>query len=152
MEFITGELTPWHWMTAGLLLFAVEVLAPTTFLLWPGIAAIVTGLITALIPILSWQLQVALFAVLTIASTFAGRYFYKRRRNAEAETSLNRRTDSYIGKEVTIEEAIVNGVGSITIGRTRWRVVGPDAAAGTKMTITGLDGSSLIVELVSEKS
>lgn len=150
MEFITSELTPWHWMTAGVLITAIEVFAPTTFLLWPGIAAVVTGLITLLIPILGWQLQVALFAILAIVSTIAGRAFYTRSEKSQQQSSLNRRTDSYIGREVTLTEAIINGVGSTTIDKTRWRVVGPETAAGTRMIITGVDGASLVVEQLSK--
>ena len=46
MELIFAELTPWHWMTAGVLLCALELIAPTTFFLWPGVAALATGVIT----------------------------------------------------------------------------------------------------------
>ncbi len=151
MEFITNELTPWHWMTAGVLLSALELVAPTTFLLWPGIAALVTGLVTLLIPILGWQLQVVLFAFLAVASTIAGRAFFKRSNNDVQQSQLNRRTDSYIGRTVTMIDAIVNGVGSTLIDNNRWRVVGPDTPAGTPMLITGLDGASLIVEPIAEK-
>lgn len=151
MEFITSELTPWHWMTVGMLLCALELIGPTTFLLWPGIAALITGVITLLIPILGWQLQVALFAILAVASTVAGRAFFKRTSNDGQQSQLNRRTDSYIGRTVTLIDAIDNGVGSTLIGNNRWRVVGPDTPAGTSMLITGLDGASLVVEPIAEK-
>lgn len=151
MEFITGELTPWHWMTAGLLLCALELIGPTTVLLWPGIAALATGVITLLIPILGWELQVAIFAVLAVASTIAGREFFKRNSNEGQQSLLNRRTDSYIGRTITLIDAIVNGVGSTLIGNNRWRVVGPDTPAGTSMLVTGLDGASLVVEPIADK-
>lgn len=151
MEFITGELTPWHWMTAGVVLCALELIGPTTLLLWPGIAALITGLITLLIPILGWQLQVALFAVLAVGSTIAGRAFFKRNNKDNTHSRLNRRTDSYIGRTVTLVDAIVNGVGGALIDKTRWRVVGPDTPAGTQMRVTGIDGASLIVEPIAEQ-
>lgn len=150
MELITGELTPWHWMTAGVLLCALELIGPTTFLLWPGIAALFTGVITLLIPILGWQLQVALFAILAVGSTVAGRAFFKRNSDEGKQSLLNRRTDSYIGRTVTLVDAIENGVGSTLIDNTRWRVVGPDTPAATPMKVTGLDGASLMVEPLAE--
>ncbi|OED34439.1 hypothetical protein AB833_32410 [Chromatiales bacterium (ex Bugula neritina AB1)] len=149
MDFITGELSPWHWLTAGVLMCAIELFAPTTFLLWPGTAAILTGLITFLIPILGWELQVALFAMLTVATTLAGRVFFKRDINSD-QPSLNRRGDSHIGREVTLSEAIVNGTGAAIIDNSRWRVVGTDAPVNTRVTVTGLNGASLEVEITAD--
>jgi len=146
MDFIIAELTPWHWMTAGVLLCALELIAPTTFFLWPGVAALATGLITLLVPVLGWQLQVILFALLAIASTIAGRAFYKRSTVSANTSLLNRRTDSFIGRTVTLASDIENGVGIANIDRTRWRAVGPDMPAGSKVVITALDGSSVVVE------
>lgn len=146
MELLTSELTPWHWLTIGVLMCALELFAPTTFLLWPGTAAILTGLITLLIPIHSWELQVLTFAVLAVATTLIGRIFFKRTQTATDQPSLNRLGDSYIGRRITLTEPIVNGVGSTFINKTRWRVLGPDTAGNTTMVVTGLDGASLIVE------
>src|SRR5258706_4373431 len=41
----------WLWAVAGLLLVGAEVLAPGVFLLWLGIAALITAGLTALLPI-----------------------------------------------------------------------------------------------------
>lgn len=145
IELIATTLTPWHWMTAGILICAVELFAPTTILLWPGIAAIVTGVITLLIPDISWQLQVALFAFLAVATTLAGRQFYKNN-TSESTSSLNRPADKLIGRKVTLSDAIDNGVGGTYVDGNRWRVVGPDTEAGAVMKVVSLDGSSLVVE------
>jgi len=147
MEVITGQLTPWHWMTVGVIFFVLELFAPTTVLFWPAIAAIATGIIAFLIPALGWQLQVALFAALAIAMTFIGRYFFKNKfRTESADNTLNKRGDSLKGRTITLSEPIVNGVGSVTIDSTRWRLVGPDAPKGSTLKVVGMDGSSLIVE------
>lgn len=145
------DLTFWHWLTIGVALFAIELFAPTNFLLWPAIAAIITGIFTWLLPDMGWQLQLALFALLAIAVTLAGRHFYK---NSPDETTshptLNRRADSIKGRVITLEKPIVNGVGSVMIDDTRWRLIGEDAPAGTKLTVTGSDGSSLTVQKQSD--
>ena len=104
IQLITSSLTPWHWMTAGLLLCALELFAPTTIFLWPGIAAILTGLLTLLLPALSWQSQVVMFAILAMATVFAGRQFYKRRNSGRS--SLNRRAENLIGKQITLTDSI----------------------------------------------
>lgn len=150
IEFITTTLTPWHWMTIGVLLCALELFAPTTILLWPGIAAVITGFITLLLPALSWQVQVALWAILAVATAFAGRQFYKRR--ATSTSTLNKRADKLIGRTITVSDPIDNGVGSTFIDGTRWRIIGPDTASGERMTITALDGASLVVNPATEST
>ena len=142
------DLTHWHWLTIGVVLFVFELFAPTSFLLWPAIAAVITGLFTWLLPTMGWQLQLALFALLAVAVTLAGRHFYKNKPDSTtSHPTLNRRGDSIKGRVITLEEPIVNGVGSVRIDDTRWRLIGQDAPAGTKLIVTGTEGSSLTVEV-----
>lgn len=148
MEFVTATLTPWHWLTAGVLLCAIELFAPTTFLLWPGAAAILTGLLAFLLPSVGWQLQVAVFAILAVATTLAGRVFFKRDGKSD-QPSLNRRGDTLIGRQVALSEAIVNGAGAVIVNNTRWRVIGPDLPAGVQIKVVSLEGASLSVEAVA---
>ena len=42
IEWVTS-LGPWSWMVFGVALLAIEILAPGVYLLWLGIAAILTG-------------------------------------------------------------------------------------------------------------
>lgn len=147
MDIIGTALTHWHWLTIAVVLFALEIFAPTSFLLWPAIAAVITGLFTWLLPDMSWQLQLALFALLAVFVTLTGRYFYKNKTgSANSHPNLNRRADAHKGRVITLQEPIVNGVGSVMIGDTRWRLTGADAPAGSVLTVTGTDGSSLTVE------
>lgn len=147
MEFITAELTPWHWLTLGVLFFALELFGPTTILLWPAVAAIATGIIVLLVPVLSWQLQLALFAVLAIATTLIVRVFIRKKSQPPSDyPALNRRGDSVKGRLITLQKPIVNGVGGEMIDNTWWRLVGPDMPAGSTLLITGTEGSSLTVE------
>ena len=151
MEFLTAQLTPWHWLTLGVLFFAIELFAPTAFLLWPAGAAIATGLLVWLIPVFSWKLQVVIFAVLAVVASLVGRHFFKNKAIGEStHPTLNRRGESVKGRVITITEPIVNGVGSAMIDNTRWRLIGPDLPANTTIKITGTDGSSLTVQEVGE--
>lgn len=153
MELIATELTHWHWLTIAVVLFALEIFAPSSFLLWPAIAAVITGICSWLLPDMSWQLQLALFALLAVFVTLTGRYFYKNKVQSEtSHPTLNRRADSHKGRVITIEEPIINGVGSVMIGDTRWRLVGKDLPAGSVLTVTGTEGSSLKVEEAVEKA
>jgi len=147
MGFITTELAPWHWLTLGVLFLACELFAPTSFLLWPGLAAIATGILVWIIPALSWQMQVVLFAVLAIAATLVGRHFFTNKAEADStHPTLNKRAESVKGRVFTLSKPIENGVGSAVIDNTHWRIIGPDLPAGAKLLVTGTKGSSLIVE------
>ena len=152
MELLTTELTPWHWLILGILLCATELFLPTTFLLWAGVAALAIGLLTFLVPILNWQVQITLFAVLAVAITLAGRIFYRHDKETLDAPVLNRRADSLVGRDFLLAEPIINGEGSATLESTRWRVIGPDTEAGTQMTVIKIEGASLVVAPKAETS
>lgn len=147
MESLSMDLTHWHWFTIGVIFFAIELFVPTSFILWPAIAAIITGFITLFLPAMAWQLQLALFALLAVTVTLAGRHFYKNKPDGStSHPTLNRRAEAIKGRVITLDKPIENGVGSVMIDDTRWRLIGEDAPIGTKLMVTGTDGSSLTVD------
>lgn len=138
----------WTWASIGLVLVVVEVAAPGAFFLWVGIAAGVTGLLVALIPDMGWQVQLALFAVLSVASTVLGRRFFRWRPIKTTHSGLNRRGMSLVGREYVLQQAIVNGASRLKTGGTTWQVEGPDLDAGASVRVTGINGTCLTVEKV----
>ena len=62
---------------------------------------------------------------------------------------LNRRTEALIGRVFTLDKPIVDGIGTVRIDDTVWRVpAGPDRPAGSRVKVTRADGASLAVEPV----
>ena len=57
------------WLSLGGLLLAAEMLGGSGYLLWSGVAAAVTGLLTWILP-LGWEWQGTLFAVLTLLAAW----------------------------------------------------------------------------------
>ena len=56
---------------------------------------------------------------------------FARRVEAPADQPfLNRRAEGYVGRAFTLEKPIVDGIGTIRIDDTVWRVSGPDCPAG----------------------
>jgi len=51
-----------------------------------------------------------------------------------------------IGQTFTLEKPIVDGVGTIRVGDTIWRVSGTDRPAGGRVKVTRVDGANLIVD------
>jgi hypothetical protein len=131
----------WHWLVFGMLLMALEVLAPAMVVMWFGFGAIVTGIALWLFPSLGFAGQILIFALVSLVSVFGWRKSRFREENIQSDTpELNNRLLSHIGKEYILTDAIVNGRGTIRVGDTAWRVQGEDMPTGTRVRITGVDG------------
>ncbi|MBY8917724.1 NfeD family protein [Nitratireductor sp. L1-7-SE] len=152
IEHVIAELGPWNWMLLGFVLLAAEILAPGVFLLWIGIAAILTGALSLQLwdlPAWSWQVQVLVFLALSLISAYAGKRLMDSRRNEETDQPLlNRRREQLVGRTATLEEAIENGFGRIRLDDTLWRVTGPELPAGTRVRVASVDAGTLRVEAV----
>lgn len=135
----------WVWLALGLLLAIGEMTIPGVFLIWLAGAAIVTGLAAWILPI-GLPLQVVLFAVLAIVSVFIGRTWLARNPVVSADPMMNDRGGRAIGEGVVVTTAIVAGSGRVKLGDSEWLAHGPDAEVGTRMRVSGHDGSVLIVE------
>ena len=137
----------WFWLSVGVALGVIEMLAPGFFLMWLGLAAIIVGMITWALPI-SLPLQVGLFAVLSILTVYAGKKFLKDNPIESEDPALNDRSARLKGEIVTVVEAISDGRGRVKLGDSDWNVRGADAPVGAKVRVTGADGAVLLVEPV----
>jgi len=135
----------WLWFVLAAIFLLIELTLPGVFMLWLGLAAIMIGVIS-LTMVLSWQAQLIAFAVLSIACIPVWRYFARKVDQPVDRPFLNRRADSYVGRVFTLEKPIVNGVGTIRIEDTVWRVSGPSLPAGSRVKVSRADGAELAVE------
>lgn len=146
MDDLFRTLDPhWMWLTLGVLLAAAEIVAPGFFLMWLGLAAIITGVAAWVLPI-GAAVQVGLFAVLSILAVYASRQWLAKNPVTSDDPHLNDRGARLVGEVVTVVEAIADGRGRVKVGDTVWNARGGDAAEGTKVRVTGSDGSTLLVE------
>ena len=137
----------WSWLVLGLVLAIAEMVVPGVFLIWFAAAALAVGLLSFVLP-LGLPLQVVLFAVLSVVSVVASRRWLRGHPVQSADPLLNQRGQQLVGTKVTVTEAIEGGSGRVRCGDTEWLAQGPDAAAGTRLTVTGSTGSTLIVDAV----
>ena len=144
-EWLDTIATHWFWLSLGLILGVAEMVAPGFFLMWLGLAAIIVGLLDYAFPI-SIPFQVALFAVLSIITVFAGKKFLKDNPIETDDPKLNDRGARLTGEIVTVVEAIADGHGRVKVGDTEWSARGSDAGVGDKVRVTGADGAVLLVE------
>lgn len=136
----------WHWWVAAIVFVAIEIFAPGFVFLWLGTAAGVVGLVLLADPALAWQFQWLIFALVAVASIFGWRAFARRHPGESDQPNLNRRGQQYVGRHFTLDQPIVDGVGVLRVDDTRWKIEGSDQPAGSKVVVTGVDGTVLKVE------
>ncbi|WP_169543067.1 NfeD family protein [Sneathiella aquimaris] len=141
-----ADLEYWAWWTFAIFLVIIEIFAPSFVFLWLGLSAAVVGLLVLLLPSLSWEYQWAAFAVFSVISIVVTRLFLSKNPGVEDNLKLNQRGAQYVGRSFTLSEAIVNGRGKIHVDDSQWAISGPDMSEGSTVTVTGTDGTLLIVE------
>lgn len=142
------DIGPYHWLALAAILIGLEMVMPTQYLIWPGIAAIVTGLL-AFFVVTDWVSQLAIFAVLSVVLVVASHYMPRAAVGPIA--ALNQRADQLVGRTATVAEDFHNGQGAVTVGDTRWSaqsVDGSDLVAGTRVEIVAAESTLLKVKRV----
>jgi membrane protein implicated in regulation of membrane protease activity len=145
---LSSDIQFWHWWILGVLLLGLEILVPGTFFLWMGVSAGVVGGLLYALPELSWQGQIAVFAVLSVLAVAGGRLWLSRHPIETADPTLNVRGAQYIGRVLTLAEPVVDGVGKAKVGDSLWRVSTASdepLPAGARVRVTGVDGATLTV-------
>jgi inner membrane protein len=139
------SLGTWNWLIFGFILMALELAAPGVFLFWFGLAALLVGLLSFVLHP-SWQSQLLMFAVFAAVAVPVWRRLARSQREAsQSNPFLNRRAAALVGRVFTLEKPIVDGVGTVRIDDTIWRVSGPDAPAGSRVRVVQADGANLTV-------
>ena len=142
------DIGPYHWLALGAVLIGIEMVMPTQYLIWPGIAAAVTGLLASVVDV-GWAIQFAVFAVLSVGLVTASHYLPKQ---PDGDRSgLNQRTDQLVGRFATVAEDFRHGEGAVTVGDTRWSaraVDGVDLTTGTRVEIVATESTLLKVKKV----
>ena len=147
-DMIIYQLGPWSWWVLGLALLAAELLVPGVFLVWIGIAAILTGTLSLLFwesAWWTWQPQLLVFAIFAVIAILIGRRYFAQSTES-AEPLLNQRGESLVGRTAVLKDGISEGRGRVKLDDTTWSVQGPDLPAGTRVKIVACHGRDLMVE------
>lgn len=135
------------WLSLGGLLLAAEMLGGNGYLLWSGVAAVITGLVVWLLPV-GWEGQGVLFAVLTLVAAWLWWRWLNKRVSEQkpADAHLNQRGQQIVGRRFTLDTTLVNGRGHMRVGDSSWPVVADeDLAAGTQVEVMAVEGITLRV-------
>ena len=139
------------WIIIAIILIIAEVFIPGFWLASLAVGAVGSGIAAALD--FSLTVQIFAFALFSTLAFFflrplAVAYLY-RGDGEFVETGAN----ALIGKSTKLLKPITNeSIGSVKIGSEVWRAKTTDSAnipAGTAVTVIGIDGATLIVEVTS---
>lgn len=137
------------WMIAGILLIASEMLLPGFTIFFFGMGALLTGILSALIPGVkdSFTLQVLIWAASSITSfAFLRKYLARIFKGTLIDDHTGEDHDS--GKLATVIELITPDIpGRIRYKGTSWKAISFDKefAPGEKVEILKKEGISYIV-------
>jgi membrane protein implicated in regulation of membrane protease activity len=145
---MTPALPEIFWAVGGLLLMIAELVAPGVYLLWIGLAALLTALLTLLVEV-SLEMQVACFSLSAIATCIAGWRIYRTTRLSTVDdATLNEPNLRLVGQEGEVAEPLRHGHGRVRLGDTLWLAEGPDLDAGRAVRVRSVSGTTLVVEPV----
>jgi len=139
------DLGGWSWLILAGIFLLLELAVPGVFFIWFGAAAAIVGT-AALTMGIAWQWQMVLFVVLSIAAAFVARNYMLKHPSTSDRPLLNKRAQQHVGRAYVLDQAIENGHGKVRIGDTVWLVEGEDLPKGERVTVTGADGATLLVE------
>jgi membrane protein implicated in regulation of membrane protease activity len=84
------------------------------------------------------------------ASTVFALYFWREHRvqqqDLQSASAPHRTGERYIGQVLTLNEGLRDGAGHVKLGNRRWALRGPTVPAGSRVRVTGVDGTVLIVD------
>jgi len=136
----------WAWAIGALLLAIFELHAPGFYLIWIALGAAIAALATFGFA-LALEGQLLTFAAASLASCLAGFFVYRRvLGGATPPLLLNLRGRQLVGTHAVVAEPIRNGHGKIRTGDTVWLCEGPDLPAGAPVVVTGMRGTTAIVD------
>ncbi|HIF88406.1 MAG TPA: NfeD family protein [Candidatus Thioglobus sp.] len=142
MEAFFVNMDYWHWLVFGLALIIIELFAWSTFFLWMGVSAMMTGIVSKIMPDLSWQLELLLFSVLSIVSILLAKKYFPVK---TIDNELNARAARHVGNSYTVVSNDENGA-KVKVGDSLWLAKGCDMQIGQQVRVIDTDSTTLIVE------
>ncbi|MES2473380.1 MAG: NfeD family protein [Pseudomonadota bacterium] len=133
------------WLVVAAVLLAVEVGTGSGWLLWPTGSAALTGVAAAVFHI-DLQMQLVVFALLTIATTLAGRHFFPAASVVGGD--INDTSSRLAGSEGVAAETFQAGRGRVLVDGQEWAAElegGGALSSGARVTVIAVGGSLLTV-------
>jgi membrane protein implicated in regulation of membrane protease activity len=135
------------WWAAAAVLLVLEMALTSNWLLWPGLAAFLTGLLAFFMPEMGWETEAVIFVLAAVLLLFLGRRFVSFSATTPDIDNLNNRTARLMGRRGAALADGPDGTSRIQIDGTEWAVRRTDGGAvrvGDILQIDGMDGTILL--------
>jgi membrane protein implicated in regulation of membrane protease activity len=143
------QLEAWHWLTLGLILFGLETVGIGGFLIGAGLAAIMQAVAFWLFPIMSWQLQLSVFAANTLLISLVYWKYFRSFNQQTDHQQINNRAMQLVGKRITLDADILAGENRIQIADTYWKVRNDEnLVTGDRVEVTSSVGMLLHIKKI----
>lgn len=135
------------WFILGLILFLLELVIPGFFIFFFGL-----GAWAAALACLIWEpgvnLQIIIFAVVSVATLVALRKMIQKKFFYVKEEDAQKVEDEFTGREALVVEDVLPGsTGKVEFKGTNWKAESKtELKAGSRAVITGKEDFKLIVE------
>lgn len=114
------------WLLCGVLGIGLELIVPGLIVIFFGCGAVLTGLCLWLFPAMAIELQLIIFAVVSIILLFAFRKMLKKKFFQKATTDKDELADEYVGKQAVALTEFENGRGKVEFKGTGWEATSSD--------------------------
>ena len=139
----------WHWLVLGMILVAAEMVVPSFTLLWFGAAAVLTGLLVAIMP-LSLTLQILIWTILSVLLTFL--WFKYLKPLSIDKTKAGLPDESILGETglvIKLPNQEHRGMMRFTtpkLGSEEWPIIcESELKLGDRVRVTAVSGNALVV-------
>lgn len=134
--------SPWGWLSAALLLGALEIVIPGAYMIWLAAAALATAA-TVAVTDGGIGFQLAVFAGWAVAALAGSRRLKRDHPIRSDDPALNERSLRLLGATAIVVQPMIGGRGRVQLGDTAWLAEGPDLPVGTRVRVLGSDGAIL---------
>ena len=143
-----------YWIGLGALLFLVELLTGSGFLLFFGASAFIVAVLPLVLPGIALSTQVIVFSVLAVLDALCWKLILKHRQSRKSDKPfLNKRAEQLVGQSFTLQSAITHGVGRISVGDSIWQVrCDEDLPIGAIISVVKIEGAVLVARHITEET
>lgn len=136
----------WIWLAVGAVILAAEVATGTGWLLWPAACAAIVAVLTFILPN-DPVIELAAFAVLTIASTLLARRYLPGNASGDGP-DINDNVGRLVGHFGAAASDFENGRGRVFIDGKEWAAVaeGDPPTLDQQVKVISADGGILKVK------
>ncbi|MDR1423831.1 MAG: NfeD family protein [Azoarcus sp.] len=140
----------WHWIVGGIVLVVLELVLPSFFIIWFGLAALLVGLLTLIAPGTPLAAQLFLWAAASAALTVL---WFRVFRRINDKTRRSAATRDVIGEAGVLVQAVTPSArGKVRfqrpiLGADEWLCAADsEIAAGTRVKIVSVEGRFVKIE------